>query len=91
MYEECNMSDREYSGPRLDVTAEELRRGEDHAIPETIPDCAWVPRDSIKPGREPVTGDDKWVYTEPFCWNELNPGAAPGSPDRVLKREEAVT
>ena len=83
------MSNREYS-PALDVTAGELREA-GYSVPDNIPDCAWIPQSSVKESYDPATDSDiRLTFTEPFRWNELNPGAAPGSPDRVLKREEAV-
>lgn len=70
------MPEPEYD-PITCITAGELRaRGIN--VPLNIPDCAWVPRDSLQIGepRTRVEGDRgiitiDFVYREPFRWLEL--------------------
>jgi len=72
------MSDKNEYDPGTCVTAQKLRDvGID--IPDTVPDCAWVPRASIQVGNIDVKdqGDGFFscdivsVFTEPFQWFTL--------------------
>ena len=47
------------------------------AIPEIIPDCAWVPTHSVIPGKvkcykskkpDTIEASMEWVFTLPFNW-----------------------
>lgn len=62
--------------PATCVTAAELRAA-GHAIPAEVPDCAWVPRDSLRPsiGHARVEGGVAYAtvsvtFTAPFTWLE---------------------
>ena len=59
------------------ITAGELRKIYNMEIPELIPDCGWIPRDSIARGLNDVkeTDDPSMVnfefnmtFTKPFKW-----------------------
>jgi hypothetical protein len=63
--------------PDLHVTAGELR-GMGVPIPEDIPDCGWVPKESFrvglgdpkqrKDGEWPLDITVTYIFTEPFRW-----------------------
>ena len=66
--------------PELCITAGELRQAGAKGIEPHVPDCAWLPRHSMRmgevravKGRGPRGFKIEWdvTFTEPFRWVEL--------------------